>query len=113
VLEAHDRAVAMVGPGVAAKDIDRVARDHIAEAGFGAYFGHGLGHGVGLDTHEGPVLNPKSKSVLEPGNVVTVEPGIYLPGFGGVRIEDMVLVTETGRRLLTASAGPLRLVGAK
>jgi len=108
VRAAHDLAIEAVRPGVAAKAVDKVARDHIKAAGFGDYFGHGLGHGVGLETHEGPVLAPRSKAVLEEGNVVTVEPGIYVPNFAGVRIEDMVLVTKRGARLLTASGGELR-----
>jgi Xaa-Pro aminopeptidase len=108
VCEAHDRAIMEIKPGARAKDVDRAARDFIAAAGFGAYFGHGLGHGVGLETHEAPVLNARSKAVLAEGNVVTVEPGIYLPGFGGVRIEDMVLVTRGGGKVMTGSGGALR-----
>lgn len=108
VREAQARAIEKIRPGAGAREVDRAARDFIARRGYADFFGHGLGHGVGLATHEEPVLNPKSKAVLEPGMVVTVEPGIYLPGFGGVRIEDMVLVTDRGHRLLTASAGPLR-----
>jgi Xaa-Pro aminopeptidase len=82
-------------------DVDAVARDHIAQAGFGKQFGHGLGHGLGLDVHEPPALSWRSDKKLEPGMVVTVEPGIYVPGTGGVRIEDDVLVTATGCRVLT------------
>ena len=81
--------------------VDRVARRHIKAAGFGEYFGHGLGHGIGLEIHESPALSPRAKECLEPGMVVTVEPGIYVPGLGGVRIEDDVLVTEQGRRVLS------------
>jgi Xaa-Pro aminopeptidase len=81
--------------------VDAVARSIIANAGYGQYFGHGLGHGVGLAVHEKPTLRWTSEDVLAPGMVVTVEPGIYLPDWGGVRIEDMVLVTENGGEVLT------------
>jgi len=110
VREAHDLAIAAVRPGAKCKAVDAVARDAIKERGFGEYFGHGLGHGVGLETHEEPMLSPRSQSALAAGMVVTIEPGIYIPGFGGVRIEDMVLVTRKGCRLLTASGGPLRTI---
>ena len=101
VLEAQTRAIAAIRPGAAAKDIDRIARDYIADAGFGRYFGHGLGHGLGLEVHEAPRLAAKSEAILRPGMVVTVEPGIYLPGWGGVRIEDDILVTRKGHDVLT------------
>ncbi len=110
VREAHDAAIEKLAPGVKASDVDKTARDIIAAAGFGQYFGHGLGHGVGLETHEGPTLNPRTRDVLEEGNVVTVEPGVYIPGWGGVRIEDMALITGNGYRLLTDSGGNLREV---
>ena len=83
------------------RDADAAAREIIDAAGLGEAFGHGLGHGVGLQIHEAPTLRPESTDVLEPGNVVSVEPGIYLPGEGGVRIEDLVLVTEDGAERLT------------
>jgi Xaa-Pro aminopeptidase len=89
--------------GMAASALDAVARDIIAGAGFGEAFGHGLGHGVGRRIHERPRVSPKSPATLQAGSVVTIEPGIYLPGEGGVRIEDMVALTPTGARLLTAS----------
>lgn len=101
VLEAQEKAIAAVRPGVTGAELDQVARRHIEEAGYGQYFGHGLGHGVGLEIHEGPRVGPNSQDVLQPGMVITVEPGIYIPGWGGVRIEDMVLVTDRGGEVLT------------
>lgn len=101
VLEAQSRAIAAVRPGVSGHDVDRVARTAIAKAGFGRRFRHGLGHGLGMLVHEGPRLAVKNQTILKPGMVVTVEPGIYLPGWGGVRIEDDVLVTRTGHEVLT------------
>jgi Xaa-Pro aminopeptidase len=106
-LEAQTRGIKAIRPGVLAQDVDRAARQVIARAGFGRYFGHGLGHGVGLAIHEAPRLAAKSTAVLRPGMVVTVEPGIYLPGWGGVRIEDDVLVTRKGHELLTHAARQL------
>lgn len=101
VLEAQQRAIEAVAPGKRVCDIDKVARDYIADAGYGDRFGHGLGHGVGLDIHEAPRLKFGFDDKLEPGMVVTIEPGIYLPGIGGVRIEDDVLVTLRGHEVLT------------
>jgi Xaa-Pro aminopeptidase len=103
VRAAHDMAIAAVRPGISCKELDAVAREYIREQGYGDYFGHGLGHGVGLQIHESPTLSPRSSAVLEEGMVVTVEPGIYIPGFGGVRIEDTVVVTGDGCRLLTSA----------
>jgi Xaa-Pro aminopeptidase len=100
-LEAQQAGLDAVAPGVRGRDADAAARSLIDEAGLGEAFGHGLGHGVGIQIHEAPTLRPESTDVLEPGNVVSVEPGIYLPGEGGVRIEDLVLVTEEGRERLT------------
>lgn len=103
VLQAQAAAIAAIKPGVKGSDVDQIARDVITESGFGPQFGHSLGHGIGLDIHEQPRLAPASDSVLQAGMVVTVEPGIYLPHWGGVRIEDDVLVTETGCEVLSDS----------
>lgn len=110
VKEAQQKAVLAVKPGLKGKDVDAVARGIIEQAGYGEYFGHGLGHGVGLETHEQPVLNPRSAIVLRAGMVVTVEPGIYIPGWGGVRIEDMVAVTKEGMDMLTKSPRELIII---
>lgn len=109
-LEAQRDAVPAVRAGAHGHDVDKVARDRIAAAGYGEAFGHGLGHGVGLEVHEAPVLRPESEDTLEPGNVVTVEPGIYLPGRGGVRIEDLLVVTESAPEVLTTFPKELRTV---
>lgn len=101
VLSAQEQAIAAIRPGMTSHDVDLVARTIIAKAGFGRNFGHGLGHGIGLEIHEAPRLAAGQQLKLEPGMVVTVEPGIYLPGWGGVRIEDDVLVTKTGCEVLT------------
>jgi Xaa-Pro aminopeptidase len=101
VQTAQARAVAMVKPGASTQAVDRAARRVISSAGFASKFGHGTGHGLGLEVHQGPSISPRTDGVLEAGMVVTVEPGVYLPRFGGVRIEDDVLVTPRGHRLLT------------
>ena len=108
VLAAHDLAIAAVRPGISCRELDAVARNYIDEQGFGQYFGHGLGHGVGLEIHEKPTLSPRSDAVLTEGMVVTIEPGIYIPGWGGVRIEDMVAVSADGCTVL--SQVPKRLM---
>ena len=100
-LRAQLDALGAVRAGAVGRDVDAASRVAIEAAGLGERYGHGLGHGVGLDVHEEPSLRPESDAVLEPGNVVTVEPGIYLPGDVGVRIEDMVVVTENGCERLT------------
>ena len=101
VQRAQAEALAAVRPGPEGRAIDAVARDIIEAAGHGEHFGHGLGHGVGLEVHEGPRLSRTGEAPLVAGNVVTVEPGVYLPGRGGVRIEDLVVVTEDGHTVLS------------
>jgi Xaa-Pro aminopeptidase len=103
VLRAQQRAIDAIRPGAVMQEVDAAARDIITEAGYGPQFGHGLGHGIGLEVHEAPRLAKNQKETLQAGMVVTVEPGIYLPGFGGVRIEDDVLVTATGSEVLTST----------
>ncbi len=100
---AQQAALAMVRDGVPAKAVDAAARGWIAERGFGAWFPHSLGHGIGLEVHERPRIAPASTEVLRSGNVITIEPGVYIPGIGGVRIEDDVVVTDHGYELLTHS----------
>ena len=104
VREANRAAVAAARPGITGRALDKVARDVIAKAGFGKCFGHSLGHGVGYDVHEAPLLSRKGKMVLKPGMLVTIEPGIYLEGNLGVRIEDLILITEDGCEVLSSSA---------
>ena len=103
VLEAQQKALEQIKPGMLGKDVDKIARDIITAAGFGENFGHGLGHGVGLAVHEEPRLSPLGERVLEANMVVTDEPGIYIAEYGGVRIEDLVLVTDQGNRVLSKS----------
>jgi Xaa-Pro aminopeptidase len=98
------------GPGVSGRDADAAARDVITAAGWGEQFGHGLGHGIGLEVHETPAARAESTDTLEAGNVVSCEPGIYIPGLGGVRIEDMVLVTDGGGERLTQAGKELTTV---
>jgi Xaa-Pro aminopeptidase len=107
VLTAQEQALGAIHAGARASDVDRAARAVIEEAGFGPFFGHGLGHGLGLEVHEAPAVRPESTAVLEAGMVVTIEPGIYLPDWGGIRIEDDVLVTPDGCDVLTSVARDL------
>jgi Xaa-Pro aminopeptidase len=102
VLEAQLAGVRAIKAGIAAHEVDGAARAVIDAGGHGERFGHGLGHGVGLEVHEGPRLSQRSEAVLRSGNVVTVEPGIYIPGKLGVRIEDLVVVTDGGCEILTS-----------
>jgi Xaa-Pro aminopeptidase len=106
VTEAQAAGVAAVRPGIEAKEIDHVCRSIIADAGYGDAFNHGTGHGVGLDIHELPAVHARSTAILQPGHVITVEPGIYVPALGGCRVEDSVVVTEMGCRPLTNSPKP-------
>jgi Xaa-Pro aminopeptidase len=101
VLKAQKEAISKVKPKIKACDLDKVARGFIKKAGYEKYFGHGLGHGIGLLIHDSPTINPTSQQVLEPGMVITIEPGIYIPNWGGVRIEDDVLITKRGYEVLT------------
>ena len=101
VHKAQQAGIAAIRPGAVMKDVDATARKVIEDAGFGKRFGHGLGHGIGLQIHENPRLAANQERELKPGMVVTVEPGVYLPGWGGVRIEDDVLVTRTGHEVLS------------
>ncbi|HYP47343.1 MAG TPA: Xaa-Pro peptidase family protein [Thermoleophilaceae bacterium] len=111
VREAQGRALAAVAPGAGHSDLDAQARDLIESAGHGERFGHGLGHGVGLEVHEGPRLAKNAEGALKAGNVVTVEPGVYLPGRLGVRIEDLVAVSDAGHEVLTPFSKELVVAG--
>ena len=110
VLEAHDAAIAAVRPGATTGEVDAAARHSIDAAGYGERFFHRVGHGLGLEIHEAPSLDPGSQTVLEPGMVFTIEPGVYIPGFGGVRIEDDVVVEDGGCRVLTKADRSLRVI---
>jgi Xaa-Pro aminopeptidase len=110
VMEAHDRAIRAVRAGVSCGEIDRIARSHLDAAGLGGAFSHSAGHGVGLDVHEAPRLSAGREEILRAGMVVTVEPGVYLPGVWGIRIEDTVLVTEKGCEILTQTAKDLTVL---
>ncbi|RJQ52790.1 MAG: aminopeptidase P family protein [Nitrospiraceae bacterium] len=110
VLEAQKRAIGSVRAGIKAKIVDAAARGHISEKGYGEEFGHGTGHGVGLAVHEKPYVSWRSKDVIKENMVFTIEPGIYLPGFGGVRIEDMVVAKKDGVEVLTHLPKKFRVI---
>lgn len=107
VLNAQRRAIESIRPGISTGEVDFAARAVIQDAGFGPKFGHGLGHGFGLEIHENPRMAPNQPQVLKVGMVITVEPGIYIPKWGGVRIEDDVLVTKDGHEVLSNVAKEL------
>ncbi|WP_226680005.1 M24 family metallopeptidase [Sutcliffiella horikoshii] len=107
VLEAQLRGMRGIKAGITGREADALTRDYITEKGYGEYFGHSTGHGLGMEVHEGPSLSLRSDTVLEPGMIVTVEPGIYVAGLGGVRIEDDTIVTETGNETLSFSTKEL------
>jgi len=108
VKEAHDKAIEKVRPDIPLSEVDGAARDHIRNQGYGEYFGHGTGHGIGLAVHEDPVVNSENKGLVQEGMVFTIEPGIYMPDWGGVRIEDMIRVTSHGAEVLTYLPDELR-----
>ncbi|MDR1320884.1 MAG: Xaa-Pro peptidase family protein [Gracilibacteraceae bacterium] len=110
VLEAQLAGIAALRPGVSGREADAAARNVIERAGYGAYFTHSAGHSLGLEIHEHPSLSPEDGTLLEAGMVVTVEPGIYITGYGGVRIEDMVLITAKGAEVLTGAPKELIIV---
>ncbi len=111
VLAAQLKGMDGIKPGLTGKEADALTRDYIKDKGYGDYFGHSTGHGIGLEVHEGPPLSMKSEIVLEPGMVVTVEPGIYISGVGGTRIEDDVLITVDGNYSFTSSPKELLILG--
>lgn len=111
VKEAHDRALETVRPGALCRDVDAAARAVIEKAGYGPRFSHGTGHGLGLDIHEAPRLSALSEAVLEEGMVITIEPGIYLPGLCGIRIEVTALVAKGGVRVLTEFSKEFQVIG--
>jgi len=102
VKDAHDKAISSIKKGVTAGRVDAIARGVVEKAGLGKYFRHGTGHGVGLAVHEEPRIAPKQDTIIEKDMVFTIEPGVYIPGWGGVRIEDLVRVTDDGCELLSS-----------
>jgi Xaa-Pro aminopeptidase len=108
VLEANELAIKACKPGISGEAIDQVARQYIISKGYGAHFIHGTGHGLGMDIHEAPYVRAGAKTLMEPGMIITIEPGIYVEGLGGVRIEDVVLITHNGAEVLTKSPKHLK-----
>ncbi|WP_422123896.1 M24 family metallopeptidase [Planococcus sp. X10-3] len=111
VKRAQEASLAAIGPGKVCSELDDLARGIIADAGYGDNFGHSLGHSIGLAVHESPAMRATDDTVLEPGMVITVEPGIYIPGWGGVRIEDFIVITEDGYENLTKATKELQVIG--
>lgn len=109
VREAQAKAIEALKPGKTCQEIDAVAREIIDRSGYAETFIHGLGHGIGFEVHEAPTINQRAKDILRPGMCLTIEPGIYLAGWGGVRLEDMVIVTKTGAEVITFAAKELEL----
>jgi len=110
VLDAQMAAIEKAAQGVVAKDLDATARRVISEAGYGQFFGHSTGHGVGIEIHEDPHITPRSEYVLRAGNIITVEHGIYIPDKFGVRVEDMLLITADGCENLTSTPKELTVI---
>lgn len=110
VRQAQEVALEAIGPGKVCSELDHLARSVIAKAGYGENFGHSLGHSIGLAVHESPAMRATDHTILEPGMVITVEPGIYIPGFGGVRIEDFIVITEDGYENLTTATKELQII---
>jgi Xaa-Pro aminopeptidase len=114
VLEAQEKAIKALASGIKSSSIDKVARDHLESANLAVFFGHGLGHGVGMEVHEAPSVSYLSDDVLEKGMVITIEPGVYLPGKFGIRLEDMVLITDNScKRLTNLDKGIIRLISQR
>lgn len=113
VRKAQEEALEAIGPGKVCSELDGLARKVIADAGYGENFGHSLGHSIGLAVHESPAMRATDDTVLQPGMVITVEPGIYIPGFGGVRIEDFIVITENGYDNLTTASKELKVIPVK
>jgi Xaa-Pro aminopeptidase len=110
VLKAQTAAIAGAKAGMTGAEVDKIARDVITEAGYGKYFGHGFGHGLGLDVHEAPTANPAGRTPMPAGSVISAEPGIYLPGRFGVRIEDVIVLTENGNNNLMEAPKELLII---
>jgi len=114
VLEAQKKAIKALSPGINASAIDQIARDHLKTAGLGSYFGHGLGHGVGMEVHEAPTVSYLSEDILEEGMVITIEPGVYIPDKYGIRLEDMLLITDNScKRLTNIDKGVIRSISQR